>query len=290
MTGNRRAWRKVLYANEEYEDNYTDPSFLQEMTRNKFVRLISYSEAIIGATKLTQKVTVVILFMLIFYLLYTDNLRPETLLVQATSATFLGYFYSIFQLRLQIRTILNDSKTVLGVLVFGFLFTPLMHTLTTSISTDTIFSTTFLMMLLHLIFADYGMDAFMVSRAISLNAAIFATICLSSRLETTFHSFVLLTVAIESFVLLPVFLKTVLSSCRWLYLLFVVCIVAASAYLLLSFTILPLLLTYLGLVGFVNVVCPIIFVRQQKFKDNKHGPWEEAIVKETDLQINSSLL
>lgn len=289
METKRKPWRKVLYENSEYEDNYTDPSFLQELTRNNFVRIISYPEAILGATKLTQQITVVILFMLIFYLLYTDHLQPETLLIQATAATFLGYVYSIFKLGLRLRSILDDSKTVLGVLVFGFLFTPLMHTLTTSISTDTIFSTTFIMMVLHLIFADYGLDAFMVSKAISLNAAIFATICLSSRLASTFHSFVLLTVAIEAFVLLPIFLAKVLQS-RWLHVPFVVGCVGGSASLLYSYTIMPLLFTYLGLVGFVNVICPVIFVRQQKHKDNKHGPWEEAIVKETDLQINSFLL
>lgn len=289
METKRKPWRKVLYENSEYEDNYTDPSFLQELTRNNFVRIISYPEAILGATKLTQQITVVILFMLIFYLLYTDHLQPETLLIQATVATFLGYVYSIFKLGLRLRSILDDSKTVLGVLVFGFLFTPLMHTLTTSISTDTIFSTTFIMMVLHLIFADYGLDAFMVSKAISLNAAIFATICLSSRLASTFHSFVLLTVAIEAFVLLPIFLAKVLQS-RWLHVPFVVGCVGGSASLLYSYTIMPLLFTYLGLVGFVNVICPVIFVRQQKHKDNKHGPWEEAIVKETDLQINSFLL
>lgn len=287
----RKPWRKVLYANEEYDDNYTDPSFLQELTRNKFVRVISFPEAILGATKLTSQITIVILFMLLFYLLYKDHLRPETLMLQASGVTSLGYLYSIvaFPSRRRVQSLLHDSKTVLGVLVFGFLFTPLMHTLTTSISTDTIFSTTFIMMVLHLIFADYGLDAFMVSKAISLNAAIFATICLSSRLATTFHSFVLLTVAIEAFVLLPIFLKTALNS-YWSYVPFVFCIVAGSAFLLYTFTIMPLLFTYLGVVGFVNVVCPVIFVRQQKFKDNKHGPWEEAIVKATDLQINSFLL
>lgn len=285
----RRSWRKVLYDNAEYDDNYTDPTFLQELTRNKFVRIITYSEAVLGATKLTQQITTVILFLLVFYLLYTDHLRPEVLMVETTVVTFLGYLYSIFKLQLKIRSILDDSKTVLGVLVFGFLFTPLMHTLTTSTSTDTIFSTTFIMMVMHLIFADYGLDAFMVSKAISLNAAIFATICLSSRLASTFHSFVLLTVAIVAFVLLPIFLRNVFKS-SWLGVVFLVCCVASSAILLFKYTILPLLFTYLALVAFVTFVCPAIFVSQQKHKDNKHGPWEEAIVKETDLQINSFLL
>lgn len=283
-----KPWRKVLYENRGYADNYTDPSFLKELQLNKFVRIISYGEAILGAAKLTQKMTSVIIFILLFYLLYTGHLSAGTLMVQATTVTVLAYVYSIVKLGLNIRTIIDDSKTALGVLVSGFLLNPLMHTLTTSISTDTIFSTTFIMMVMHLIFADYGLEAFMVSKAISLNAAIFATICLSSRLESSFHSFVLLTVAIELFVLLPIFLRSAFSN-KWQFSPFVLCCVGSSAFILHRFTITPLLFTYLGLIGFVNFVCPIIFVRQQKFKDNKHGPWEEAIVKATDLEINSRL-
>jgi len=43
-----------------------------------------------------------------------------------------------------------------------------------------------------------------VSQSLSLNAAIFASVCLASRLPTVWHAFTTITVAVEIFVLWPV--------------------------------------------------------------------------------------
>jgi len=43
-----------------------------------------------------------------------------------------------------------------------------------------------------------------VSQSLSLNAAIFASVCLASRLPTMWHAFTTVTVAVEIFVLWPV--------------------------------------------------------------------------------------
>lgn len=279
----RKPWRKVLYEDQGYADNYTAPSFLAQLQRNKFVRIVSYSEAIYGASRVQQQVSLVIIFLMIFYLLHEDQLQPENVLGPTTTLTVLGYLYSIAKSGTHVRKILENGKMVLGVFFFGFIFSPLLHTLTFSISTDTIYSTTFVVMLVHLIFFDYGLDAYMVSNAISLNAAIFATICLSSRLATTFHSFVLLTVAVKCFVLLPVFLRHFVQRYCTLSVIYSLVTGIFSVYLLYRYTTVPLLCTYLAIMGFVTVVCPIKFVRLQKLKDNIHGPWEEAVVKQTDL-------
>lgn len=281
-TSRKKPWRKVLYENHEYEDNYTDSSFLNDLQKNRDLRFVGYIDAIQGAAKLSQQITTVIIFMMLFYLMYIEETSPKSVIVQTTALTVLGYVYFIFETKGSIQGIFKDSKTVLGVLVFGFIFSPLLHTLTDSISTDTIFSSTFVIMVIHLMFFDYGLEAYMVSKAISLNAAIFASICLSSRLKSSFHSFVLLTVAVECFVLLPIFLKHCFTSTAATA-LYSIGLVSTASYLLYSFTIVPLLCTYLGLIFFVNFVCPVIFVRQQKFKNNIHGPWDEAILREADL-------
>lgn len=91
-----------------------------------------------------------------------------------------------------IEIIQDDIKTVACILVFGFILSPMLHTLTKSISTDTIYTITFFTFLLHIMCYDYGMPTALVSRAISLNAAIFGTICLASRLVTSLDAFVLL--------------------------------------------------------------------------------------------------
>ncbi|ETN66551.1 phosphatidylinositol glycan, class c [Anopheles darlingi] len=184
----------------------------------------------------------------------------------------LGYFVYAGR-NIQLAKFIEDSKTAVAVLVFGFIFSPLLHTLTNSISTDTIFSMTFFVLVLHLVFFDYGISAALVSKAISLNAAIFGAICLASRLSSSLHAFVLLELAAVLFALGP-FLVSKLYSIQLLVLSIAVC-----CYFLHSISHI-ILYSYLSLLLFVNVFCPWLFVRMQKYKNNINGPWDEAIVTE----------
>lgn len=47
----RKPWRKNLYENADYEDNYTDPSFLQELKTNANLQTYTLPEAILSATR-----------------------------------------------------------------------------------------------------------------------------------------------------------------------------------------------------------------------------------------------
>lgn len=275
MSATREPWKKTLYGNVGYPDNYTDPSFLKDLQKNKNVKIITFLEAVRGASLLNHQISCITLFLLIFYSMYANDVAPKTILVYSTGATLIGYV--IFCWQNYVLTILKeDLKTVLTVLIFGYIFSPMLHTLTNSISTDTIFATTFFVMILHLVFFDYGLPAFIVSKAISLNAAIFGSICLASRLATSFHAFTLLVVSTEFFVLLPILLKTYWTP-LWVLPMAMIC-----SYYLLNISII-LLIIYLLLLFFINIICPYIFVYQQKHKNNIHGPWDEAIVKDQDI-------
>ena len=70
-------------------------------------------------------------------------------------------------------------------------------------STDTVYAMNAALLLAHLVFHNYGVDAGWASHYVSLNAAICSSICLSSRLAETHHVFVLCTMAIECFVVFP---------------------------------------------------------------------------------------
>lgn len=277
MTTNRKPWSKNLYGNAGYADNYTDPSFLKDLQKNINVKPFTFMEAFNGAARLNQQITCVIGFLIIFYLMFENKIKPENVMLYSSSITILGY---VFYMRnsFSFNAIREDGKTVLSVLVFGYLFSPLLHTLTDSISTDTIYTTTFFVMFIHLVFFDYGISAVIVSKAISLNAAIFGAICLASRLSSSFHAFVLLVTSTEFFALCPILLNKY-SSPLWLIPISTVCIVFFYQMSL------SLLITYSLILVFINLVCPYVFVNQQKYKNNIHGPWDEAIVK--DLVIDN---
>uniref|UniRef100_A0AAG5DCD8 Phosphatidylinositol N-acetylglucosaminyltransferase subunit C n=1 Tax=Anopheles atroparvus TaxID=41427 RepID=A0AAG5DCD8_ANOAO len=274
-TTSRRPWKKNLYENREYADNYTDPSFLKDMKTNTNLKTYTAAEAFTGATRLSQQISMVTVFLVIFHHLYTERIGPKTIFFQSAVGTIVGYF--IYAGRdIQVAKFIEDSKTAVAVLVFGFIFSPLLHTLTNSISTDTIFSMTFFVLVVHLICFDYGISGALVSKAISLNAAIFGSICLASRLSSALHAFVLLEVAAVFFALGP-FLVCKLYSIQLLVLSMAVCCYFLHS---ISHTI---LCTYVCALAFVNVFCPWLFLRLQKYKNNINGPWDEAVVVEESV-------
>lgn len=280
--GKRKPWVKNLYSNREYPDNYTDVSFLKDMRTNLHVRLYTLREAIAGTTVLNNQISCITGFLILYHLMLSDKVAPTSILLPTCIITACGYlFYRGRSLSMSLLG--EDSKTLVTVLLFGYIFSPMLHTLTQAISTDTIYTTTFFVMLFNLMFTDYGLDVAMVSKAISLNAAIFGAICLASRLPTSYHAFVLLVEAAIFFVLYPI-----MTASRWhpncMVPIFAICCTA------LYFLSRRVLFLYACITLFINFVCPFIFVRQQRYKFNIHGPWDEAIVEEnTEENLDKNL-
>lgn len=285
----KKLWQKILYGNKDYPDNYTDPMFLKDLQKNINVQIFKYSEAMLGATKLTHQLSLIVVFLLIYYNL---NIHPpyvtaELLLLSVCCITFIGY--TIFAIAKRFCTpiidsidhlivIRDDIKTVVCVFIFGFVLSPMLHTLTKSISTDTIYTITCFVFFIHVMCYDYGMPATLVSRAISLNAAIFGTICLASRLKTSLDAFVLLIVAVILFAIYPNFVRSLeTNSKHFLRLAPVTLFTLAACYGLL--TISSILFSIYGMIViFCGFIYPFIFCYAQKYKNNIHGPWDEAIV------------
>lgn len=283
MSSKKKPWRKNLYENREYDDNYTDKSFLKDLKKNYNIQQYSLSECLCGVTNVSQEISCVTLFLIIFHYLYENTVQPQKILFNSFALTGFGYMIYIGTDFQKIRNVVEDSKTVGVVLLFGYIFSPLLYTLTDSISTDTIFSNTFIILFFHLLLHDYGIDGFLVSRTVSLNCGIFASICLASRLSTTHHAFVLLVVSAEVFVLKPLLFEKVWQP--WM----IIPIVAITFYFL--YNISHLILTvYLLILFFVNIICPVIF---QKFNNKKctiSGPWDEALIEDPVVENKKKTL
>lgn len=278
----KKPWQKILYGNRGYPDNYTDPMFLKDLQKNINVEIFGYWEAVLGATKLTHQLSLIVVFLLVFHNLYVkpSYIPAEILLLIVCSICCIGYVLFVVWNGPRscgyLGTIKDDVKTVACVLVFGFILSPMLHTLTKSISTDTIYTITFFVFLLHIICNDYGMPAALVSRAISLNAAIFGTICLASRLDTSLDAFVLLIVSFTLFAVYPHLLR-LLEANPTCYLLPITLFVSASCWGLLMISLI-LFSIYLMAMIFCGIIYPFIFCYAQRYKNNIHGPWDEAVV------------
>lgn len=281
----KKPWQKTLYGNEGYPDNYTDPLFLNELQKNVNVEIFKLPEAILGATKLTHQISLIVAFLLIFNDLYSlpHYIEPEYLLIGSCVTTGCGYISYVFLHYNEhpsnyMRIVRDDMKTAISFLVFGYILSPMLHTLTKSISTDTIFTMTFFVFLLHLMCYDYGLPASIVSNAISLNAVIFGALCLASRLNSSFHAFVLLLVAVQLFALYPYVVKSLERNGNLIgRLVPVICVVVITNVCLARIAPTLFIINAMALT-FIGFLYPMVFCYVQKYKNNIHGPWDEAVV------------
>lgn len=277
----KKKWKKVLYENQGFPDNYTDKElFLRDLKTNIDLKEFTLNEAFRGASILIQEFCTVTGFVLIYFYMVNDWIEPEIVLKLTSVLAVFGFLFHLILFGEKIREKLgHDVRVVLTFVVFGQLFSPVMHTLTDTISTDTIYTMVFLGLFVHLVFFDYGVSAAIVSKSLSLSAAVFASICLASRLPSAQQAFILMTVATVSFVLFPLFRKEFNNSQ-----LFTIVLLILNIYFL---SIKSILFTFIFLstVGFIGLFCPILFVRYQKYRENIYGPWDEAIVDDADNLI-----
>jgi hypothetical protein len=180
----------------------------------------------------------------------------------------LSICYCSFQLTTSFSTAVTKlASSSLMCLVAGVMVAPILKTLTETISTDTVYSMVTIMFLVHLYSFDYGIRGWIVSPAVSTNAATFAGVCLASRLST-FNAFILLILDSDLFVLLSLLRmrwKTTPSA--------QVIVIWATTLVVSSFTGLsitkPLLwpMAFLLLLVLVNIIFPFLFFRLQGMKE-----------------------
>ncbi|XP_069775777.1 phosphatidylinositol N-acetylglucosaminyltransferase subunit C isoform X1 [Narcine bancroftii] len=280
----RGRWRKVLYERQPFPDNYVDGSFLEALRKNSYVRQYRYWSVVLESSVVIQQLSSVCVFVVIWWHMDQTHLSPHQLFAWGLALNLLGYLLfdliDLGELRtLSGRTRWADLKSTVVFVTFTYGFSPVLKTLTESISTDTIYAMSVFMLLGHLIFFDYGAHAAIVSSTLSLNMAIFASVCLASRLPSSLHAFATVTLAIQIFALWPMFqkkLKAHAPSCS-LAVTVLSSVAAALGLLSVSPTATVLFILLLLLVAFL---CPHCLVTLQASKDNIHGPWDEAEIKE----------
>ncbi|XP_078498556.1 phosphatidylinositol N-acetylglucosaminyltransferase subunit C [Lissotriton helveticus] len=277
-------WRKVLYERQPFPDNYVDRRFLEELRKNIYVRRYSYWTVVFESAVVIQQLCSVVVFAVIWWYMDQGSLDPQWLFGASLASSLIGYI--LFDVvdygagrRENERTRWADLKSSLVFLAFTYGFSPVLKTLTESISTDTIYAMSVLMLLGHLIFFDYGANAAIVSSTLSLNMAIFASVCLASRLPKSLHTFVMVTFAIQIFALWPALQKKLKAHTPICHFVVTVIFALSATVGLLTISGVGALLFVLLLIS-ISFICPYYLICLQPFKDNIHGPWDEAEITE----------
>jgi hypothetical protein len=178
----------------------------------------------------------------------------------------------------------HEVRTV--ILFGGFLFglSPIIQTLTRSISDDTIYAMVSICLFTNFFLHDYSIsNGDYMSKCVSLNAAIFAAVCLASRLDDLNNVLGTIIIAVLMYGIIPPVRKKMAGSRvmpLWTMLLLIGSIYIS--YVSVLIVIVPLIISAVACL----VIVPAFFVHLQKQKDNIYGPWDEAVL--TDLVSTGS--
>jgi phosphatidylinositol glycan class C protein len=273
-------WRKILYEQQPYEDNYTDKTFLLGLIRNAHKREYDTKTIILDSSTVTQQLCCIALFIVIFIEIYDHNLSLDFILGGEALLTALGFLLRLlFDPKFTMKGMLRAGKSVVVITLTLFGFSPVLRTLVQPFSNDTIWALSISFLLIHIFFHDYGythgtserMDA-----PVSLNAAIFASVLLGSRLSNSMEVFALLCTAVQVFALFPVVRHHVKRASMKLHLglTFVLFLITAVCFLELSSTV---GIMYIITIVSITFVGPIWLKWLQRYKDEISGPWDEAV-------------
>lgn len=280
-----RNWKKVLYEKLPYPDNYIDSTkFLDQLDIERSLKDHTYEELFLSTSVIAQQVTVVAIFLSIYKYIVLANGSTKVLFNIALMDSILfviGYLID------RILTIEDNNKkmNIIELLKSSLLFiiclrivAPILQTLTSSFSDDTINALAITFAILHLVFYDYGFvigeyESF--SGTISLNAAVFTAVLLASRLSNIQTVVVFVLLAIICFSLFPMTARIIKRCSMSLHLIVTFTLMTISS-LLLWFLDKTLFTVYEIIILFLWIICPLWFMQHLQFKRALKGPWDIA--------------
>jgi len=272
----KKPWVKALYKNQGVPDNYVDTTFLTEMKKNLFVRDYDYYSLLMHTGCITQQIHSVIIFVMCFIYLNQALLDPYAL-----NLISIGILCLCYIVRRVCDSNAFDMKAVIIFCTASFVLSPVLMSLTDTISTDTIYAMATVMLLVHLISHNYIFQLnFSNEGVVSFNAGIFATVCLASRLSHLFQGYSLIVLSVLLFDVLPSlrrYLKLHLRPYSNLFLS--MSLFMLSVYMVATQTV-TLAMMIVVLFLFITFICPYFLIHLQPIKNNLYGPWDEAVVAE----------
>lgn len=298
-------WQKVVYGGMQpgFEDNHTDSSFLEAMVMNANVVKRDTWTAIRDSVAISQYVCVVAMVGAVWTYSLNGVLDASLLLILDTVLLLFGFVVLLLttgsiSLAILYRYALYFTYFVSSLYVLA----PIFQTLTSSISSDSIWALTVCLLMVHLCFHDYidastrPPPAFTTSRSskssdlsgklavkkpatlsgnVSLNASIVASVLIASRLPSGLLVFALMLFSSEFFLLFPLVTRCIKQYSVKLHLWFSCMLIAVTMGLIFPLNRLALVL-FVAVVVFIMLVCPYWLIRIQEYKFEINGPWDEA--------------
>eukprot|EP00474_Spongospora_subterranea_P001691 CRZ02149.1 hypothetical protein [Spongospora subterranea] len=278
----KKPWRRILYERQDYPDNFVDDTFLSLLITNANVQNPTFGSLVFDSLAITQEISIAGIFLSVFW----------TVLRRTFSADFLvalDVFLILFGSALKIALDSNfDARSInigdgFGKLLDLFKFlgillglSPVLMTLTSAYSDDTIWALNLVLCTTHVFLHDYTFTPIRTTAfagTISLNAAIFASILLASRLKVSGDVFAFVLFAFLVFAGFPFLSSSIRRYSSRLHLA-VTLLLQGLVLILLSFISLAACVAMMCCFLFITLVCPFWLKWIKRYKNEIQGPWD----------------
>ncbi|KAI3704264.1 hypothetical protein L1987_74480 [Smallanthus sonchifolius] len=287
MERTQRRWRKVAYGGMQpgYDDNHTDDTFLQEMVMNANVVKRDMLKVMLDSVSISQYLCIVALVVLVWTHTLNSTITEKFLIVLDITLVGSGFFILLLTAKmLSLNLLLGYAIKILFFTTGLYVLSPIYHTLTRSISSDSIWALTTSLVILHLFLHNYSGSTIKAPGAlenpnlmsnISLNASIVASLLIASRLPSRVLVFAIILFSLQVFLFAPLVTYCLKKYSFRLHLFFSFVLMAMTLTCVYRLHKL-LFVVLLGVLVFVNLVCPYWLIRIQEYKFEINGPWDEA--------------
>jgi phosphatidylinositol glycan class C protein len=160
------SWKKILYEKQPFPDNHVDSSFLSSMVTNANLRRPRFRGLAFDTLVISQQISVVVCFLQVFYYFFNGHLSVKWLIVIDAVLLFVGFALrslmeeeidmEIDKLRLFGSYIASNVKRLFVFITILLALSPVLKTLTSSFSSDTIYALTMVFCGLHVFLHDYS--------------------------------------------------------------------------------------------------------------------------------------
>ncbi|CAX64209.1 phosphatidylinositol N-acetylglucosaminyltransferase [Plasmodium falciparum NF54] len=273
----KRKWKKILYEDQDYADNYVHNSFLSSLLTNFGIKY-KYSHVCHSMLCINHQIMIV-LFLLISYYCIDKNVITQNFIYAVNIVIIILKEILIYQNH---NSLNNSLKNVLdAIIIIGiiWLLSPVLISLTQTHSDNTVYLVSIMLLLIHLMFHKYGFiyeknENIDIFDATSLSCVVIASVILGSRLASIEQVFSFLFVSSILFFYSPFIFQTIaLKNINYYnYVLFPFLFVILS----LCIRSISITLFYVNLIGqfFLLFIVPAFFVKKHNLKTKLEGPWD----------------
>ncbi|SBT87765.1 phosphatidylinositol N-acetylglucosaminyltransferase, putative [Plasmodium malariae] len=277
----KKKWRKILYEDQGYEDNYVHNSFLSSLLTNFGIKY-KYSQVCHSMLCVNHQIIVVFFLLLAYYcidknitFIYVINIIIiilKEILIYETHRSLNSSFKNIL-----------DTIIIIGII---WILSPVLISLTQTHSDDTVYLVSLLLLLTHLMFHNYGFiyeknENIDIFDATSLSCVVIASVILGSRLSSILQVFTFLFFSLTLFFYSPFIVQTVaLKNINYYnYVLFPLLLLILSLFI----WSISVSLFYISLIGhiFLIFIVPAFFVKKNNLRTKLEGPWDICGVPST---------